>query len=216
MEDAEKKKKTMEAEVQGWDRLVKALEAQNAKLDEEKRILLVKIQSMTDRFQSLDLQFAKFQELHAKSEKEKEIFRQDKIQLEGQLKDARTKLGEAQKRLDQLKDDSIHWEEERVALVQMVSDEGPRAVQEYRTSQLYDEERYDAYIAGRDFAVRVMQQITPTFNVEEFDRIAFEVAARERAAAENEVTGATEVAPAPEAGPEAESREPAQEGDDQP
>ena len=172
MEDAEKKKKIMEAEVQGRDRLVKALEAQIAKLDEEKRILLVKIQSMTDRFQSLDLQFAKFQELHAKSEKEREIFRQDKIQLEEQLKDARTKLEEAQQRLKQLKDDSIHWEEERVALVQMVSDEGPRAVQEFRTSQLYDEERYDAYIAGRDFAVRVMQQIAPTFNVEEFDRMA--------------------------------------------
>ena len=115
-----------------------------------------------------------------------------------------------------MKDDSIHWEEERVALVQMVSDEGPRAVQEFRTSQLYDEERYDAYIAGRDFAVRVMQQITPTFNVEEFDRMAFEVAARERAAAENDVTGATDAAPALETGPEAESREPAQDGDDQP
>ena len=49
----------MEAEVQGRDRLVKALEAQIAKLDEEKRILLVKIQAMTDRFQSVDLQLAR-------------------------------------------------------------------------------------------------------------------------------------------------------------
>ena len=118
-----------------------------SKRDEEKKILIEKIQVLTDRYQALDSDYAKLTGLKEKAEREREIFRQDKISLEAQFAGARSQLKEAydnltkeRNALAQLKDDSIHWDEERVALVKMLSEEGPRAVSGFRTSQLYDDE----------------------------------------------------------------------------
>ena len=90
----------------------------------------------------------------------------------------------------------------------MLSEEGPRAIFEFRNSQLYDDERYESYDAGRDFALRVVQRMNPSFDMGEFGRVATIIAAEEQAAAENEVTEATQAGGAPEIGPEVESTAP--------
>ena len=212
IDEAEGKRAALEKAVQGRDQLLKSREAVISKRDEEKKILIEKVQVLTDRYQALDSNFAKRTGLKEKAEREREIFRQDKISLEERLAEAKSQLKEVSENLEkersklaQLKDDSIHWDEEKVALVKMLSEEGTRAVSEFRTSQLYDDERYESYDAGRDFALRVVQRMIPSFDMGEFGRVATIIAAEEQAAAENEVTEATQAGGAPEMGPEVES-----------
>ena len=191
IDEAEGKRAALEKAVQGRDQLLKSREAVISKRDEEKKILIEKVQVLTDRYQALDSNFAKLAELKEKAEREREIFRQDKISLEERLAEAKSQLKQVSENLEkersdlaQLKDDSIHWDEEKVALVKMLSKEGPRAISEFRNSQLYDDERYESYDAGRDFALRVVQRMSPSFDMGEFGRVATIIAAEEQAAAE--------------------------------
>ena len=61
----------MEKAVQGRDQLLKAREAVIAKRDEEKKILIEKIQVLTDRYQALDSDFVKLTGLKEKAERER-------------------------------------------------------------------------------------------------------------------------------------------------
>ena len=72
IDEAEGKRIALEKVVLGRDQLLKSREAVISKRDEEKKILIEKVQVLTDRYQALDTNFAKLTGLKEKAERERE------------------------------------------------------------------------------------------------------------------------------------------------